>query len=241
MLVLNADIRLRPGSITRLLDALEESSVGIAVPALFDAAGDAAASLRREPSLLGALGDALFGGRWRARPGWSSEIVWDPEQYRHDHDVEWATGAAYLVSRRCDDQVGAWDETYFLYSEEVDYCVRARTAGFRIRYVAAAEVDHAEGGSGRSPELAGLLARNRVRYFSSRHGAYGDGRVPCARRAARAAASVGARSPAGAAGRSSRAPGCTGDPDRVGRRPRPRRVRGDRPGAPRPAPRLRAG
>ncbi len=170
VLVLNADLRLRPGSITRLLAALEDPAVGIAVPALVDAAGVRAASLRREPSWLGALGDALFGGRWRSRPGWLSEIVWDPEAYRCEHDVDWATGAALLVSRGCHAAVGAWNEEYFLYSEEVDYCARARDAGFRIRYVPDAEAQHLEGGSGRSPALTGLLARNRVRYYRSRHG-----------------------------------------------------------------------
>ena len=196
VLVLNADLRLRPGSITRLLAALEDPEVGIAVPALVDADGARAASLRREPSLLGALGDALFGGRWRTRPSWLSEIVWDPEAYRCQHDVDWATGAALLVSHGCDVAVGAWNEEFFLYSEEVDYCARARDAGFRIRYVPDAEVQHLEGGSGRTPALTALLARNRVRYYHSRHGRPASSVFRRARAAPRAAA--GGRGPASA-------------------------------------------
>jgi GT2 family glycosyltransferase len=169
ILVLNADLSLRPHSITRLLETMQDPGVGVAVPALFDRDGRRARSLRREPTLLRALGDAMFGSHWRQRPPWFGEIVWDDAEYEHSHDVDWATGAAVLVSAECDDRVGAWDERYFLYSEEVDYCARVRDADLRVRYAPDAGIDHAEGGSGRSPALTALLAVNRVQYYASRH------------------------------------------------------------------------
>jgi GT2 family glycosyltransferase len=171
LLVLNADLSLRPHSITRLLAATQDPDVGVVVPSLFDGDGRRARSLRREPTLLRALGDSLFGSHWRRRPPWFGEIVWDDAEYDHCQDVDWATGAALLVSAECDDRVGAWDERYFLYSEEVDYCARVRDADLRVRYVPDAGIDHAEGGSGRSPALTALLAVNRVQYYASRHGA----------------------------------------------------------------------
>jgi GT2 family glycosyltransferase len=73
------------------------------------------------------------------------------------------------VSGECDARVGPWNERYFLYSEEVDYCARVRDAGFRVHYVPDASVVHEEGGSGRSCDTGALMAVNRVQYFASRH------------------------------------------------------------------------
>ena len=84
------------------------------------------------------------------------------------HSVDWAGGAAAMVSAACDAAVGPWDERFFLYSEEVDYAARARRAGFRIEYVPTARIRHHEGGSGSSAALTALLAVNRIRYVTKR-------------------------------------------------------------------------
>jgi GT2 family glycosyltransferase len=172
VLVLNADLRLAPWSITRMLEVAADPTVGVVAPQLLGEDGEIADSLRRDPSLARALGDALFGRRLPRRPGWFGEIVRDPAAYRRAHDVDWAVGAAYLVSAACDAEVGPWAEHYFLYSEEVDYCARVRDAGYRVVYVPEARAVHREGGSGRRKETAALLALNRVRFFRSRHGAW---------------------------------------------------------------------
>jgi GT2 family glycosyltransferase len=169
LLVVNADVRFEPGSIAALLRAVDTPGVGVVVPALVDPLGDIAPSQRRFPTILRALGDALCGSRWPTRPGWLSETVWDDDSYRAPTAVDWATGAAVLVSGACDATVGQWDTSYFLYSEEVEYATRARAAGFGVRYVPSARVLHREGGSGRSAELTALLAVNRIRYFERHH------------------------------------------------------------------------
>jgi glycosyltransferase involved in cell wall biosynthesis len=66
--------------------------------------------------------------------------------------------------------VGEWDESFFLYSEEVDYCRRARVAGFKVRYVATALAEHECGEYGTNRELWRTLVRNRVRYYRRHHG-----------------------------------------------------------------------
>lgn len=170
VLVLNPDIRLRPGSVARLLAALDEDSVGIAVPRLVDIDGRTAPSLRREPSVLRALGEAVLGGR---RSGWVDqlgEVVRDPSRYEVACETAWASGAAMLIATRCLRAVGPWDESYFLYAEETDYALRAADAGFRLRYVPDASAVHIGGEAHTSPELWSLLMANRVRLFSRRHG-----------------------------------------------------------------------
>ncbi|GAA2723928.1 hypothetical protein CAE01nite_10570 [Cellulomonas aerilata] len=165
VLVLNADLVLQPGSIAALLRRLDAGPAGIVVPRMLDRTGALSRSLRREPSLLGTLGDALVGGRWhRRRPAWLSETVLRDEAYGRPHPVAWATGAALLVRSSLARSLGPWHERYFLYSEETEYCRRARDAGSSIWYEPAAVVVHAGGGSGTSPGLTALSSVNRVRY-----------------------------------------------------------------------------
>lgn len=167
--VLNPDLKLEPGALRQMFTALDDPTVGLVVPMLLDFEGHRHPSLRREPTLATAIGDALFGHHFGRRPGWLSEIVRDESAYGYRHPVDWAAGAAMLISTACDRVVGMWDERFFLYSEEVDYAARMRAAGLRVEYVPQARVRHRSAGSGHSDALAALKAVNRVRYFE-KHG-----------------------------------------------------------------------
>jgi len=164
VLVLNPDLRLDPGVLRALLHRMALTGAGIVVPRILDGEGKVTESLRREPSLLTGLGDALFGAHFAGRPGALSETDWDVESYRFAHTIDWATGAAMLIHPDVVARVGDWDEEFFLYSEETDYARRAREAGASIWYEPNAVVRHRQGGSGASPQLEALMAVNRVRY-----------------------------------------------------------------------------
>lgn len=166
VLILNPDVRLRVGALATMLSALSTPEVGAVVPLITDGEHDEVVlTLRHEPSLSGALVDALVGGRrFPGRPMRLGETNLRLRRYRTPHAVDWATGAAILVRVDVDQEVGAWDETYFLYSEETDYCRRIRDRGYRVWFEPQAVVHHIGGGSGRSPALATLQAVNRVRY-----------------------------------------------------------------------------
>jgi N-acetylglucosaminyl-diphospho-decaprenol L-rhamnosyltransferase len=171
MAILNPDLVLGKNALARLASALADPAVGIAVPLLREPDGSVFLNLRREPTVFAALGDALFGARWPGRPRWLTDTLRRPSDYATPRDVDWASGAALLVSPACSAAVGDWDsESYFLYSEETDYARRAREAGFRIRFVPEATATHIGGGSGHSDILIALMAVNRVRYFEAHHG-----------------------------------------------------------------------
>lgn len=169
-LVLNPDVRLAPGSVARLLAGVAEPGAGIAVPRLVAEDGGLLPSLRREPTVLRALGEAVFGGRRAGRHDTWGEVVHDPAAYATGRTADWATGAVMLVSRACAQRVGPWDESFFLYSEETDLALRARDAGFACRYVPDATAVHVGGEAGTSPRLHALLTVNRIRLFSRRNG-----------------------------------------------------------------------
>ena len=127
VLLLSPTTRLRPGCAAELLAALAEPGVGIAVPRLIGRDGAYKTSLRRRPTLGRALAEAVLGGNRASRLG-RGELIADPAGYDGRTPADWATGAVTMFSRACLTATGPWDETFFLYSEETEFALRAPTA-----------------------------------------------------------------------------------------------------------------
>lgn len=171
VVICNPDIRMRQGCAKRLVDTLGDE-VGIAVPLLYEDGRDAPLfSLRRESSVSRALGEAVIGNRRAGRFPRLSELVTDPAAYQRPTRADWATGALMVVSADCLAACGPWDESFFLYSEETEFCLRARDLGYVTQLEPAAEAVHLGGDSRVSPRLWTLLTLNRVRLYGRRHGA----------------------------------------------------------------------
>ncbi|MEU5310405.1 glycosyltransferase family 2 protein [Streptomyces sp. NPDC021562] len=170
VLICNPDTRMRPGCAARLVGSLGDG-VGIAVPLLYEEGSDTPhRSLRREPTVLRALGEAVIGNTRAGRFPALSELVTDPGAYRRPTRADWATGALMAVSAECLAACGPWDESFFLYSEETEFCLRARDLGYATRLEPTADAVHLGGDSRVSPRLWTLLTLNRVRLYRRRHG-----------------------------------------------------------------------
>jgi len=169
LLILNPDIRLLPGTACFLMDRLTDSSVGVAVPRILTEDGTTRWSLRREPSVMNAWTAAILGGTLAARIG-KGEMIGDPATYDQNGLVEWASGAILAIAARARAAVGDWDESFFLYMEEVDYLRRVREHGFYVAYVPQAHAVHLEGEYNQNPRLSALLAANRIRYHRRHQG-----------------------------------------------------------------------
>ncbi len=170
ILVLNPDIRLAPGCGKELLAVLRRGDSGIVVPQLERGDGSYIPVLRREPTVLRALGDALLGARRAGKFPVLGEMVTGETYYRQETAADWAAGSAMLISVECWKQCGPWDESFFLYSEETDFSLRARDSGLPTRLAPAARAVHLEGDSKQSPALWALLTLNRARLYRRRHG-----------------------------------------------------------------------
>ncbi len=168
VLVLNPDIRLMPGSARILCEQLSDLAVGITVPRMVSEDGHLAPSIRREPSLTTAWAEALLGGMLAARLD-VGEVVNSPILYRDGGPVDWATGAAIMISARARLTVGDWDESFFLYSEEVDYLRRVRESGLSVSYIPQATVVHFGGDYESSSFLSGLMMANRIKDYARHH------------------------------------------------------------------------
>jgi N-acetylglucosaminyl-diphospho-decaprenol L-rhamnosyltransferase len=169
ILVLNPDVRLLPGCVASLLGALRPGT-GMVVPQLLDGESALIESMRREPTVVRAWGDALLGARRAGRHPALGEVVTDRQHYQAEAVTDWAEGSTLLITRDCWNRCAPWDESFFLYSEETDFALRARDAGFVTRYVPSARAVHLQGDSARSPGLWTLVMLNKVRLFRRRNG-----------------------------------------------------------------------
>ncbi|MGQ0839397.1 glycosyltransferase [Actinokineospora sp.] len=169
VLVLNADIRLSPGSVAALRAAVRPG-VGVVAPKLTDVDGRVQHSLRRTPTALRSLGEAVLGGARAGRYGPLGETVTHPRAYERAGTADWATGAAWLITRDCLDVIGVLENRFLLYSEETDIMLRAGAAGFAVYYEPAAHAVHLGGESVTSPKLWSLLVANKVRLHRERYG-----------------------------------------------------------------------
>ena len=169
VLILNPDTRLEPGSIATLRERLDQPGVGIVVPRLLDSNHNVVPTLRREPNVRRALGDTLLTARRAGRFSAWSELVTDSRCYTEESSADWAAGPIMLVSRECFAACRGWDESFFLYSEETEFCLQARDRGYRLVLTPDAEAIHLGGESGSSPSLRALLVANRVALYRRTH------------------------------------------------------------------------
>jgi len=161
-LLLNEDSELLPGATLTLWQALQENPAAACAGArLLRPDGTEQASAWRFPSPLTALAGALLLHR--------RLIVQSSGQ--GTREVDWCQSAALLVRRDAAAQVGYLDADFFVYSDEVDFALRLRRAGWRSVYVPeAAAVHHEQLSSDAVPERRIVeLARNRDLYMRKHH------------------------------------------------------------------------
>jgi GT2 family glycosyltransferase len=170
VLILNPDIILGRSAVERMYAELRDPTVGAVVPQTREFSGALAYNQRRDPTLLRAVGSTVLGAGRAGRWSTLSEIVEDTATYLRPRDIDWGVGAVMMISRACLDAVGPWDESFFLYSEETDYCQRVRQHGLRVRYTPAAVVFHEGGGGTSDSRLRSMMMVNKVRLYGRQHG-----------------------------------------------------------------------
>lgn len=170
VLLMNPDCRLRPGTLRVLAEALSVDRRGLAAPKLVNPDGSLQPTLRRLPTVRGALAEALLGGERAGRAGGRGELVFDEREHDRPGRPAWVTGCVLLMSAPVLADVGPWDESFLLYSEETDFIFRARDRGWTLWYEPAAVVEHRGGESGTHPGLAALLVVNKVTLYRRRNG-----------------------------------------------------------------------
>jgi N-acetylglucosaminyl-diphospho-decaprenol L-rhamnosyltransferase len=138
MLLVNPDIHLRPGQVDDLLSGLPASVAAVAPLQVDEDGRPRPETGGYEPSLARYLVWALVPARWHGRRGPWLAPPW-PET---DVELDWVSGALLGIRRRVFEELGRFDERFFLYHEDVDFCRRARRAGYSIRCRPAVRLHH---------------------------------------------------------------------------------------------------
>lgn len=147
ILVCNPDLSVIPGALTEMVRALDsDPTIAVVGPLIRTPEGDRYPSARQFPSMIDAAGHAMLGQFAPQNPF--------TRAYQHADlalevdtvsPVDWVSGSCFLVRREAFEQVGGFDERYFMYLEEVDLCWRLGKVGWRVVYAPAAVVNHQQG------------------------------------------------------------------------------------------------
>jgi len=148
VLFLNPDTIVHEGALDILVEWMDEHpKAGACGPKLLNPDGSLQPSCRAFPSFGAGLFRNTALGRLFPNNPWSRNYLM--QNFRHDEEriVDWLSGSALLARRAAIEKVGAWDEDYFMYCEDVDLCYRLKKAGWERVYVPQATITHRIGAS----------------------------------------------------------------------------------------------
>ncbi|GAA4165570.1 glycosyltransferase family 2 protein [Gryllotalpicola daejeonensis] len=166
ILVTNPDVRLSRHALESLLEVAQaEPDAGAIGPRIIEPGGEVYPSARELPSLRTGVGHALFANVWLSNP-WSrryhGEYRASSAQWR---ETGWLSGSCQLVRREAFDAIGGFDDSYFMYFEDVDLGDRLTKAGWRNLYVPAASVMHTGAHSTKTRAAAMRAEHHRSAYL----------------------------------------------------------------------------
>lgn len=157
VLILNPDARLMPDGLRAMMDAVTHSGhrVGCVGPTTTDAAGVIYPSARSFPGVFTAMIHGILGSVWPGNPA-TNRYHASNEIRNETSEVDWVSGCCMVLPRQAWDEVGGFDERYFIYVEDMDLCFRLRKSGWRTLFELNATVVHVGGRSSRHRPLRSI-------------------------------------------------------------------------------------
>jgi len=156
VLLINNDATAEAQCLAELVAALasDERRAGVGAKVL---------TAEEPPRIHTAYGTLTYHGWLVQQQGWLEP---DITRFSDARDVDYISGCAMLVRRDAWERVGPFDAEFFAYHEDLDWCTRARRAGYRVTYIPSALVHHrmhaSTGGGGMRSPIGYLSARNSI-------------------------------------------------------------------------------
>ena len=161
LVVSNPDVVVDVDALNQLVQALDaDKGLAIVGPRVLEPGGKRYPSARRFPSLVDGAGHALAG---LLAPGnrFTRRYRMEDENPETTTKVDWVSGSFMVMRRQAFDELGGFDEAYFMYGEDVDLCWRAHMAGWGVAYVPCATVTHHGGLTTRRTPYRMLASHHR--------------------------------------------------------------------------------
>ena len=161
LLVCNPDTVFDAHAPAHLVEALiEEPRAGAAGPRVDTPDGDVYPSARTFPSVTDSIGHGFLGLVWRNNP-WSRRYLMTGRALDRVQQVDWISGSCMMLRRSAFAAVSGFDESFFMYAEDVDLCRRLRDVGWTSLYAPAARVVHVQGVSSARHPYRMIVAHHR--------------------------------------------------------------------------------
>jgi len=166
VLFLNPDTEILEGTFGELIAYLDaRDDVGLLGVLQLDADKILFPTIRRFPSVSRTFFEALGSERFPFRASWLGERELDLTRYDQDISCDWTSGSFMLARREALNSAGCFDERFFIFSEEVDLCLRIRQAGWDIRHVPKMTILHHFNKVGFSPRMAAQATFAKEQYL----------------------------------------------------------------------------
>lgn len=172
LFMLNPDTVLHPHALGELVTYLDANpTVGIAGPHTLNTDGTHQSTRRRFPTVLTSLLDATWFGQVLPRRLLDDFYVKDESDDARVL-IDWVQGSALLVRRELYEKLGGLDPAYTMFYEELDWCKRAKDAGWAVAYIGDAFITHHGGGSTAQASARKHIhfQHSKLRYLRKFHG-----------------------------------------------------------------------
>ena len=161
LLVCNPDTAFDAKAPAHLVEALLEAPrAGAAGPRVDTPEGEVYPSARTFPSVVDSIGHGFLGLVWRNNP-WSRRYLMTGRALDRVQQVDWISGSCMMLRRSAFRDISGFDESFFMYAEDVDLCRRLRDAGWATLYAPAARVMHVQGVSSARHPYRMIVAHHR--------------------------------------------------------------------------------
>ncbi len=173
LFLVNSDVKILPGCVETLAELMEANpSVGLAGPQMLGADGSVRRSTMRFPTLWNSLCRALALDSIFRRSRLLAGYLMGDFDHRQSRDVEILNGWFWVVRREALQQVGALDDRFFMYGEDMDWCYRFSKAGWRNVFCAESAAVHYGGASSALAPARFYVEKQRanLQYWKKHHG-----------------------------------------------------------------------
>jgi GT2 family glycosyltransferase len=169
-LLLNSDAWALGEAVERLVEFADgEPQAAVVGPRLRNRDGSLQRSVRAFPTMWRLATEYFWLRKLAPRSDALNSFYGGSFDHESVHEADWLFGAVLLVRREAADAVGLFDEDFFMFSEEVDWCYRFRQAGWKVVFFPGAEFVHV-GGASHGGRMYSENVRGHLRFFAKHHG-----------------------------------------------------------------------
>ncbi|GAB4468057.1 MAG: glycosyltransferase family 2 protein [Armatimonadaceae bacterium] len=180
-LLLNSDAFCAPGSLDTLIQFADATpDAGIIGPKVVNPDGSLQYSCRRFPTFAAGVFRNVYLGRLFPGNKPAADYLMQDFDHASVREVDWVSGCALLIRRECLAEIGPLDDkTFFMYCEDMDWCLRAHQADWKVLYFPNTVITHAIGKSSDNAADRMILEHSRSMWkFYKKHREFFKDRVP---------------------------------------------------------------